>query len=263
VQRAALAKTLLYYGDYAREGTVKIGEKSHPALLMDPLTTGDFRGTKDEKAQPALMLDLNGDGKFDRRHESFRVGKPFNIGGTTYEFSGMTASGASFELVKSPATVEETKPMVSLSAGQAALPFQAKTMDGNAVNFPESYKGKIVMLDFWATWCGPCVGELPNITGAYEKFHPQGFEILGVSLDREKAEAKLAAFTKEKNMPWPQVYDGKYWSAELAQKYYIESIPHAFLVDGDTGMIVAEGDSIRGENLVPAIEKALAKKSGK
>jgi hypothetical protein len=61
-------------------------------------------------------------------------------------------------------------------------------------------------------------------------------------------------------MPWPQVYDGKYWSAEVAQKYYIESIPHAFIVDGDTGTIISEGDSIRGENLAPAIEKALAGK---
>jgi thiol-disulfide isomerase/thioredoxin len=270
-QRSTLAKTLMYYGDYARTGEVKIGDKTYAAILTDPFTTGDFRGSKDDtlaqptttmakKPQPTLLLDLNNDGKFDRRHESFPVLKPFNIGGITYEISGMTASGASFALVKSTETVEETKPMASLAAGQMAIPFKATTTDSNEVNFPVTYKGKVVMLDFWATWCGPCVAELPNITAAYEKYHPQGLEILGVSLDNAKAEAKLAAFTKQKNMTWPQIYDGKYWSAEVAQKYYIESIPHAFLVDGDTGLIIAEGDSIRGENLAPAIEKALAKK---
>jgi hypothetical protein len=64
-------------------------------------------------------------------------------------------------------------------------------------------------------------------------------------------------------MPWAQIYDGKFWQAAIAKQYGIESIPHAYLVDGDTGMIVAEGNAIRGEKLAPAIEKALARKTEK
>src|SRR6266700_658953 len=79
------------------------------------------------------------------------------------------------------------------------------------------------------------------VAAAYQQYHPQGLEILGISLDQANAAAKLAAFTKENNMPWPQVYDGKYWRAALAVQYGVESIPQPILVDGDTGIILAEG----------------------
>jgi len=129
--------------------------------------------------------------------------------------------------------------------------------DGRAVNFPGDYKGKVVLLDFWATWCGPCVAELPNVVAAYGKYHDQGFEVVGVTLDHEDWAAKLAEFTKKKGMPWPQVYDGQGWDAKVAKLYGIHSIPHMLLVDGDTGLILAD-TNIRGEALAPAIEKALA-----
>ena len=259
-QRAALANTLLYYGDYARQGSLTLGGKTYTALLSDRMTTGDFRGKKDE-ARPGVMLfiDVNGDGKFDSQDEAFDIHKPFNIGGTTYEIADMTAVGV-FQLVKSSQTVAETKPAPSLKAGEPALTFEAKTTDQRTINFPQSYKGKLVMLDFWATWCGPCVAELPHLTAAYEKFHSAGFEVLGISLDQKDAADKLAKFTDEKKMPWPQVYDGKFWSAEVAKLYHIRSIPSAFLVDGDTGKIIASGGDLRGERLAASIEKALPKK---
>jgi thiol-disulfide isomerase/thioredoxin len=260
--RTNFGTIMFYYGDYARTGEIKLGSESYPVLLPDRMTMGDFRGGKKPGPPAVLMIDVNRDGKFDRR-ESFPLDKPFNIGGTTYEISGITASGASFQVNKSDKTVEETKPMIALSAGKQSLPFEGKTTAGDAVKFPETYKGKLVLLDFWATWCGPCVGELPHLTAAYEKLHSQGFEVLGVSLDQPNNGPKLASFTKDHNMPWAQIYDGKFWQAEIAQKYYIESIPHAFLVDGDSGTIVAEGESLRGDELAKTLESALAKKNGK
>jgi peroxiredoxin len=258
--RAAFANSLFYYRDYGRSGDVSLGGKTYHAMLVDDNVTGDFRPAKGaSNSLVTLLLDLNNNGKFEQRGESFDVTKPFNIGGTTYEVAGLTASGGSFQLVKSSQTVEETKPRPSLAAGSQALAFDAKTTDGDTIHFPQSYKGKLVMLDFWATWCGPCRAELPGLTSAYEKFHAKGFEVLGVSLDQTNASEKLATFTKENKMTWPEVYDGQFWKAAVAQSYYIESIPHPFLVDGDTGLIVAEGETLRGEKLDGTIEKALAK----
>jgi thiol-disulfide isomerase/thioredoxin len=155
----------------------------------------------------------------------------------------------------------ESKP--ALSAGQKALPFEAKALDGRAVKFPDAYKGKVVLLDFWATWCGPCLEEIPNLVAAHQKYQSKGFEILGVSLDQARWGPTIVQFTRQNKMPWPQIYDGKYWKAELAVKYDIHSIPRAFLVDGDTGIILAEGDDVRARRLAPAIEKALAAKAKK
>jgi peroxiredoxin len=148
----------------------------------------------------------------------------------------------------------------SVSVGSKAPSFEAKTTEGKTVKFPADYKGKVVLLDFWATWCPPCRAEAPNLAKAYEKYHAKGFDVLGISLDRANSESKLADFTKANRMPWPQVYDGKYWSAEVAEKYGVHSIPQPILVDGDTGVVLGLGEDARGSQLGPTIEKALAKK---
>jgi thiol-disulfide isomerase/thioredoxin len=145
-------------------------------------------------------------------------------------------------------------------AGQKVPHSEATTTDGRAVQVPDSYKGKLLLLDFWATWCGPCVKEIPNVVDAYEKYHGRGLEVLSVSLDKQNAGAVLASFTRKHNMPWPQIFDGKYWDTPLARRFGIKSIPHAVLVDGDTGLIVACGEDARGPKLAAAIEGALAKK---
>lgn len=142
----------------------------------------------------------------------------------------------------------------SLADGAKFPDFDVKDTAGKPLSIA-NYKGKVVLLDFWATWCGPCVHELPNVIKAYEAYHSKGFEIIGISLDKD--EQKLASFTKDKNMAWRQYFDGLVWQNKLAMKYGINSIPATFLLDGE-GTII--GHDLRGEALDQAVAKALDKK---
>jgi peroxiredoxin len=140
----------------------------------------------------------------------------------------------------------------TLVVGAKFPDFEAKDLDGKPLSV-SNYKGKILLVDFWATWCGPCVAELPNVIKAYEKYHDKGFEILGISLD--ESEPRLRGFLKDKNMTWSQYFDGARWKNKLAQKYGVQGIPATFLLDGD-GKII--GRDLRGEKLDEALAAASA-----
>src|SRR6185436_2710725 len=101
-----------------------------------------------------ILLDVNGNGRFDRRGESFDVRQPFNIRGTTYQVADMQRDGLSFRIVPSASSVPEIPTPPEHDVGRKITPFEATTMDGKPVRFPADYAGRIVLLDFWATWCG-------------------------------------------------------------------------------------------------------------
>ncbi len=143
----------------------------------------------------------------------------------------------------------------ALAAGVPFPDFAEKDLDGKPISVA-GFKGKVVLVDFWATWCGPCRGELPNVIATYKKHHPEGFEIIGVSLDSDRE--KLDAFLKQTDgMTWQQYFDGQGWSNKLAKKYGVDSIPFAVLI-GPDGKII--GKSLRGQALEDAVTTALAKK---
>jgi len=152
-------------------------------------------------------------------------------------------------------------PRSGVSTGQRALPFRATTVDGKTINFPADYKGKIVLLDFWATWCGPCRAELPKVASLYNQYHDKGLEVVSVSLDHAKKGPELLQFVKDNGMTWPQIYDGGYWRAAVATLYGVQGIPCPVLVDGDTGIIIATDVGALGSRLGKAVKTALETKA--
>ncbi|MCP5534868.1 MAG: TlpA family protein disulfide reductase [Akkermansiaceae bacterium] len=256
-------KSINYYADYGWFGEMEIGGKNIPTGLSDAGGCGDFREDENVMNTPILWFGV-GSGPKAKYGTSAIATKPFELEGKWWRVKDLTPDGH-FSIVATvkPADAKPVKAQAKqggpdLTTGKPAPVFTGKLLGGKAVNFPADYKGKIVLLDFWATWCGPCIREIPHVLEAHKKFHSKGFEVLGVSLDRAADEAKLAKFTKAKGMAWPQVFDGRFWDAEVSKLYGIRAVPYMILIDGDTGLVIV--NDIAGHELGGIVEKTLAKK---
>jgi len=118
----------------------------------------------------------------------------------------------------------------TLKPGTTFPDFNENDLQDNALSIAK-YKGKVVLVDFWATWCPPCVASVPEIQKVYNKYHDKGFEVVGISLDEEKD--ALEKFVKQRKLPWPQHFDGKRFDGPLALKYGVNVAPTTYLVGRD------------------------------
>ena len=153
------------------------------------------------------------------------------------------------QLVKEKYAVE-TSPATATSIGAIAPDLAFPDPDGNIRKLSD-LRGKVVLLDFWASWCRPCRGENPHVVAMYQKYHDKGFEVFSVSLDRDKESWKRAIASD--GLVWPNhVSDLKYWSSEAARTYGVSSIPSTYLLD-QNGRIIAK--NLRGEALSNALKQ--------
>jgi len=157
----------------------------------------------------------------------------------------------STKIYKSVKGIVDTK--INTAEGKMYTDIKGATPEGKEIKLSDYVgKNKLVLIDFWASWCGPCMMELPNVIKAYETYHSKGLEILGVSLD-SKADAWTGAI-KEKNMTWPQISDLKGWKCEPAAAYGVRAIPATVLI-GQDGTILKR--DLRDKELLDTLEQLL------
>jgi len=177
-------------------------------------------------------------------------------GGTAVAGKAYGAFGASFVKSSNP----QIKAMGEGFAGMLRrlslvgneMEISGTNLDGQPFD-QKSLAGKVVLVDFWATWCGPCIAEMPNVLAAYEKYHDKGFEVVGISLDTDRD--ALEKFLKEKEIPWKILFEepqGQEWQHPLASYYGITGIPTVILVGRD-GKVVSM--DVRGEKLGEELAK--------
>jgi peroxiredoxin len=233
--------------------TIRSVEKATAAQELKSYTTNFIS----QSTSPALALFVLGSYQSMASNPAFSIDgfsqQEVNdiIAGAAKKFPAHESiSGLRDKIAAQQAQQQQQQTSPATWVNKQAPDFTLPDVNGKPVSL-SSFKGKYVLVDFWASWCGPCRNENPNVVNAYQKFKDKNFTILGVSLDRPGQKDAWTEAIKEDNLTWAHVSDLKFWDSEVVNLYGIEGIPFNVLVDPN-GLVV--GEDLRGGEL----EKKLA-----
>ncbi len=232
---------LTYCRDTYREGTIELGGVSYDLVVIDEDTDGRY----DRLEGGVLLIDADEDGELlasSDSHERFPLDAPFNLGGVVYRVTGVAPEGSKIRIEE---TDEDVPPKYPLLVGFPAPEFEAEDVAGEAISTAD-LRGSIIVLDFWAGWCSPCIAELPTLEAIAEGFAEDGVVVLGINLDRSFAEFMTAL--AEHSIDYQQIYDGP--DGPINTVYRIDGIPMTYVIDRD-GII--RGRGLRGPDLMAAV----------
>jgi len=232
--------------------TLKVGANTFTNVLVIKVTATDIFFTHNGGVDNAKLKDLPPD---VQKHFNYNAAKGQQAEKALMQSKEAYNRQAAREPQQHPpdmARYSESNVPEGLGIGEKFPNFAESDVDGSPVAVL-AYRGHVTLIDFWATWCPPCRGEVPNVVATYQRFHPQGFDIIGVSLDQDKE--SLTSFTRSQNMPWQEYFDGRGWQNKVSTRYGINSIPMNYLLDRH-GIIIAK--NLRGGMLGAAVQKAIA-----
>ena len=204
-------------------GTVSLDGIKYAVVISDDNSDALY-----DVRQTALIIDRNRDGQLDgdmSSAEFFGPLEPFNVRGKSYRLASVSPRGDRIVIAPVDSFVE---PKAYLESGFPAVPIRQEASDGSSITL-ERFRGRVLLLDFWATWCEPCRIELPFLKEVYDAFHDRGFEILGISIDED--EAAFRQFIDDHDIEWPQIFDGLGWSNHVARQYRVMAVPTTYLLD--------------------------------
>jgi len=238
----------------AADEDAPVNIRADASLVLLQLTSQEFEAERTEASARGLTTAIQGFlARFpdDPRKEILvfteaQAAEVYDVA-RARELYGQTAQSENPDLADAAKTALEL-----LDLREKPLELEFTAVDGRKVNLAD-LRGQVVLLDFWATWCEPCIEEVPHLVATYEKFRARGFTIVGISLDQDKT--ALEKFTKKNKMDWPQFFDGQGWDNELAKRFKIQSIPTMWLLDREGKL----ADATPRGRLENAIEKLLGR----